>query len=438
MLKNPKENTNYYLKYLKYKNKYLQLQNSIGGTNSSYTDLKLKLKDAITNKNIILTEEELRLIELTDNELEKINITREQYEEFKQKCKDLHDIKLKYQIANNFNNEDMNELKYQIANNFNNEDMNELEYQIANNFNNEYMNELNLNCNKIANLENFKLKKFELKNTVNLKSPKLPILPIEGIDNLPGSVFQLLELFYRLPYEITIYINKSINGTIGLFLTKGQFGNTGTNIDALCGINIHTHHYHLPQRKTDMKYWPPSSDDINVSIGNILHKLLRIKTFKLSDIKHDYVFDGYNLWFHKPNIAMINEIKTLNENQEKLNTAEENLKNLQDAINDNTDNNAMLLADLQINLEIYINKMNDLVDMKNKVPDNEVIGIDIGLIPESEFKNKQSVNIPDSLTCTINELIENHIILPPTGLLNNEDLELLYEKALKIFEKQKN
>lgn len=42
-----------------------------------------------------------------------------------------------------------------------------------------------------------------------------------GDNKLPGSLFQLMELLVNLPYEISIEINKDIDGTINLFLTKG-------------------------------------------------------------------------------------------------------------------------------------------------------------------------------------------------------------------------
>lgn len=455
-------NNNNYQKYLKYKNKYLELKNKIGGVSTSYTDLKLKLKDAITNENIVLTEEELKLLNLTDGELAKLKITREQYEELKIKCKQLHKYKLENQIPDNHL------------------------------FADEEMNKINTQCNKIANFENFKLAKLELQNPqTDIKSTKQRI---EGIDKLPGSLFQLLELFHRLPYEITIHVNRNNDGTIGLYLIKGLLDNTNTIYNTVCGINIHTHHYYLSQRKTDVKYWPPSGDDVAASVGHVYEKtLIKNTTFKISDVKYDYVFDGHNLWYHKPNIPMIkeviskykdfdkikqllNEIKNIdqinkvlyeirfkidqkiqnstydrvlenlieqkNNLEKKLNKVEEKLFDLFSIMKGSTDNNAMELAGFisgnlkKINLEQYIDKMNNVVNQRGFVPDEEVIGVDIGLIPESEFKNKKSVNIPDSLTCTVNERIENHIILPTTGVLNSEDLELLYKKALGILEKQ--
>lgn len=460
------KSNNYYEKYLKYKNKYLELKTQFGGVSTSYSDLILKLKDAITNENIVLTEEELKLLELTDGELEKLKISRKQYEELKINCKGLHRYKLQNQISDNYI------------------------------FADDETNKLNLQCDKIANVENFKLKKLELQNPqIDVKSTKQRI---EGIDKLPGSLFQLLELFHRLPYEIQIFITKNVDGTIGLYLIKGKLTHTDTVRRQLCGINIHTHHYHLPQRKTDVKYWPPSSDDISFALESIRQKMnIKNTTFKLSDIKYDYVFDGHNLWYHKSNIPMINKIISQNKNmnrimkllnelrnifeinrilyeirfqidqktpnltydkvleslineknnlEKKFIEVEEDQLNLLDVIRSNTDTNAFQLVGVktddfrleQINLEQYIDQMNNLVNQKGHVSDEELIGMDIGLIPESEFKNKKSVNIPDSLTCEIKERIENHIVLPETGLLNNEELELLYKKALGILEKQED
>lgn len=267
---------------------------------------------------------------------------------------------------------------------------------------------------------------------------------------LPGSLFQLLELFCKLDYEVSIEVNKSMNGTIELFLTKGYLDKLESDpkhISATaCGIYIHTHPFIIPNLRTkDMKYWPPSGLDIKSSNEKIIRGNLG---------NHQYVFDGYNLWYYKPNKGLIGEffaLSTLDKNDfqdskeyfkivnqrkneilELLNNCMGAASNFQEDINGLRENKYS-----KINLSQYLSGMKDLFDDKDTLgyTDDKTIGIDIGII--SNYR-KNIVFIPDDLTCSIDEQRVKHIILPSSGLLNSEDLQFLYKRCIKIMDSRSN
>lgn len=277
-----------------------------------------------------------------------------------------------------------------------------------------------------------------------------------GYNQLPGSLFQLLELLCKLPYEISIEVNKNTEGTITLFLTKGFAIGTDYLHESRtsCGIHIHTHYLTLPQRRPEYKFWPPSSQDIYTSIGNIYSN----KTIfnwnqekeKIPQLKYDYLFDGYNLWYYKPNSALVTEYVELSESLKdaKLKNVapykiEKIISKQQQLLSysaENADMNALALIGLSSpskSLEQYLDSMKDLLNQKStdaEYPDEKVMGFDIGII--SNWKHEKEIIIPDYITCNMNERRDNHIILPIKDLLNNEELDLLYQKSIKILEKK--
>jgi hypothetical protein len=265
---------------------------------------------------------------------------------------------------------------------------------------------------------------------------------------LPGSLFQLLELFCKLPYEVSIQVNSNNDGEIELFLTKGfedtYYTDYKNELDTRCGIHIHTHPFSTPARTADMKYWTPSGTDIGQSINDILSKRsgFNSKTSYYAgfrpQIKYDYVFDGYNLWYYKPNQALINEYVALTE-EGQIEVREQ----MRNACIHNNDNLGSDLVGLRteygfpkINIQQYLDEMKDLLGQKSlNYADNDVMGFDIGLV--SDYK-KEQVNIPDILECKYKEKRDVHILLPETGLLNIPDLDSLYQKCLRIMENRWN
>ena len=227
-----------------------------------------------------------------------------------------------------------------------------------------------------------------------------------------------------------------MNGTIELFLTKGTILQTDYvhESSTFCGIHIHTHHLHVPSRKKNDTFWPPSGQDIQVRIRNILSRKSRSDP---QNNYYDYVFDGYNLWYFKPNLVLIDEFlylskmnpSKLKENKRKLIQRDE----LLDACRNNANNLTFDLIEKNINVIQYIDGMSDLLMQKLTLhyPEDEVIGIDMGII--SNLKNK-SIIIPDTLICRINERRDKHIILPDSGLLSSQDLDFLYQKCIQILE----
>ena len=62
---------------------------------------------------------------------------------------------------------------------------------------------------------------------------------------------------------------------------------------------------------------------------------------------------------------------------------------------------------------------------------DEILGMDIGII--EDWHNKKNIEIVDNLYCNIQENYDDkHIILPENELLNYDDLEFLFNKAIKI------
>lgn len=255
---------------------------------------------------------------------------------------------------------------------------------------------------------------------------------------LPGSLFQLLDLLIKLPFEVTIDINKNTNGTISLEFIKGFEEYTSLS-ESLCGICIHTH----PLNYGLNNFWPPSGKDIQVAVELIrFRKLvtLRRKNIDINNIKNHYVFDGYNLWYYKPNKELVIEVSNLIVGAKKaLDLKEEEkayklVNEYREILEYAANSSHTLQQDLmskRITLNTYIEKMSNLLLFQTE-PWNDVMGIDIGLI--SNYKNKNYIKIPDILECDIAERRDNHIILPETGLLNNEDLQYLFQKCIKILQ----
>ncbi len=277
-----------------------------------------------------------------------------------------------------------------------------------------------------------------------------------GANNiLPRSLFQLLQKFVKdLTFETSIEVNKETDGTINLFLTKGfetftdHYHESRTN----CGIHIHTHPNSLEQRKeTKMDLWPPSHTDILHSVQSISsHRFekennLSVDNFVIPENpikKYDYVFDGNVLWYFKPNNNLIKEYLSLliSNNEEKKNK-------LLEIIFDNSTRNESDFAGLneiigfpKITLEEYLERTRDLLGQKGIKPDDEIMGIDIGFIDWKRLNNDnlsgvepKNIRIPDDLTCTFTERRDKHIVLPEKDFLSKDELEILYQKALKIF-----
>jgi hypothetical protein len=249
-------------------------------------------------------------------------------------------------------------------------------------------------------------------------------------------LFQLLELFCKLPYEVSIQVNSNNDGEIELFLTKGigYFTDYKNELDTRCGIHIHTHPFSVPARTADMKYWTPSGTDIGQSMNEILSKRSGF-FYNRPLMKYGYVFDGYNLWYYKPNQALIDEYVTLTK-EGQIEVREEQLKT---ACMQNNDNLGSDLVGLRvkdgfpkIDIHQYLDKMKDLLGQKSlNYADNDVMGFDIGLV--TDYK-KEQVNIPDILECKYKEKRDVHILLPETGLLNIPDLDSLYQKCMSIME----
>jgi len=285
---------------------------------------------------------------------------------------------------------------------------------------------------------------------------------------LPGSLFQLLELFSELPYEVSIEVNKSMNGTIELFLTKGNIVYFYTDnlheSRTRCGIHIHTHPRVVPVigRTRNIKEWPPSGTDISASIYSIIQVPIQ-KSKNINDsyknqyqlknggnMSYDYVFDGYNLWYHKPNKELIETYKFLFDKMTKspIPIFSKYARELSEIIKTSKYNSDNLGLDLnglrkdlgfpQITIDQYLNGMRDIFMQKEELgyADDDVMGIDIGVI-KITFK-EQNIIIPDDLTCGINEQRIKHIILPETGLLDKDELQLLYKKAMRIMEGRSN
>jgi hypothetical protein len=240
-------------------------------------------------------------------------------------------------------------------------------------------------------------------------------------NKLPGSLFQLMKLFVnRLPYEVSIQVNLDKNGLISLYLIKGYEFYTDYLHEprTLCGIHIHTHSIFNKYRNKDVKHLPPSSMDIN----HCVQKIINTKIHKNRKYSYDYVFDGEGLWYYKANEKLKNYFLDLIEkkNQTKMNDILEFMKN-------NTNQNAVEFISKKLTIQEYLEYMKILLD-------GESVGIDIGII--LDWQKKTSIEIPDNLECNINERRDNHIILPNKDILNNDELELLYNRAIKIFDTQ--
>lgn len=275
----------------------------------------------------------------------------------------------------------------------------------------------------------YKAKYLQLKKMINKQ--------IGASDNiLPGSIFQIMNLLVKLPFEVSIEINKNTDGIINLYLTKGFETHTDYlhESNTLCGIHIHTHPFYLYRTNNEKGLQPPTGTDIRHSILNI-HKSKKFPNSKYVYV-YDYVYDGNVLWYYKANQGLINEfLKLLDKND---------FDTLEDLVNIATENGHNNGGDFlglrerigfpKITLEQYIEKTKDIVGNKSSVSiDNDFIGMDIGYIKNL---NKPSIIIPDNLTCQIPERRDKHIIFPETGLLNKEELKLLWEKVLKILHEQ--
>jgi ribosomal protein S19 len=241
------------------------------------------------------------------------------------------------------------------------------------------------------------------------------------INILPGSLFQLMKLFVdRLHYEVSIQVNLEKNGLISLYLTKGyEFQTDYVNeLKTLCGIHIHTHQISNRYRNKDNPHLPPSYLDIN----HCVQKIINTKINKNMKYSYDYLFDGTGLWYYKANEKLKDSYLRLMEekNEDKINIILEDIKN-------NTGINAIEFIKNKLTIHEYLEYMKVLIDGKS-------VGIDIGII--LDWQKKAYIEIPDNLECNINEIRDNHIILPNKDILNNIDLELLYDRAIKIFDEQ--
>jgi len=256
-------------------------------------------------------------------------------------------------------------------------------------------------------------------------------------NSLPGSLFQLLKLFSKLPYEVSIEVSRSANGSIELFLTKGteEYVDDYYSSKNLCGIYMHTHPTQVSLRKKEFKRWPPSGFDIAAMIQRIPFRKNKEEIIRGNKIKYNYVFDGFNIWYYRPNPQLIREY---------LFASEDNRHALVEASLHNANFLSMDLNGLrehlgfsQISNNEYIDGMKDLLNQKTDLDyaDDEVMGFDVGVISNLSFREKQ-IFIPDDLTCRINERRVKHIVLPDSGLLSNDDLQLLFEKSIRIMDKR--
>lgn len=300
---------------------------------------------------------------------------------------------------------------------------------------------------------NYKNKYFKYKNKyLNLKNKFGG-----GNNNLPRSLFQLMEKFVKeLPFEISIEVNKETDGTINLFLTKGfeTFTDYLHESKTNCGIHIHTHPYSIYQRERNMHLWPPSDTDILHSVQStysyrfLIENNLSVDNFVIPKNpikKYDYVFDGTVLWYYKPNINLINEYLSL-----LISNNEERKNSLLDVIKNNSANNGVDFAGLReilgfpkITLEEYLERTRDLLGQKGIKSDDEIMGIDIGFINWKRMNTDnlsgvelKTIRIPDDLICTFTERRDKHIVLPEKDVLNEDELNILFQKAIRIFKEQ--
>jgi len=245
------------------------------------------------------------------------------------------------------------------------------------------------------------------------------------INILPGSLFQLMKLFVdRLDYEVSIQVNLEKNGLISLYLTKGfeLYTDYVNELKTLCGIHIHTHQMSNRYRNKDNPHSPPSYLDIN----HCVQKIINTKIYKNMKYSYDYLFDGTGLWYYKANEKLGKDYLNLLEKKNEI-EKKNGIDDMLSIMKNNSNVNAIEFIENKLTIHEYLEYMKVLRD-------GESLGIDIGII--LDWQKKAYIEIPDNLECNYNEIRYNHITLPNKHILNDDDLELLYDRAIKIFDEQ--
>jgi len=236
-----------------------------------------------------------------------------------------------------------------------------------------------------------------------------------GVVGLPGSLLQLLELFVeRLQFEMSVEVTQGLPGTINVFLTEGFLNSTDSDRESFtrCGIHIHTHEKF---RNTEGGMIP-SLPDIILSAWQwkgIVGPGYDVLFARKRKSTNSYMFDGETFWTFGPTDDLRDFLKGRHplEQNKYLNLLEKNWEE---------------------NLFLY--KGSPTPQSFEQFQSNmENAGIKI---TRTEWKGRATIPIADSLECDY-ERRDKHLVLPATGLLRSEDLEALYEKALRIIFKRR-
>lgn len=239
--------------------------------------------------------------------------------------------------------------------------------------------------------------------------------------SIPGSLFQLLELFTkRLKTEISIEINKGLDGALNVFLTEGHYDSTDSlrESQSKCGIKIHTHPFYQKEGdifRNNENISPPSPADIKNSIikawasrftGENDSRDLFPGIPQKQHYVRDYMYDGKLLWSYRANSNLIQILLKLSYDEKRW-----ILEKLEKIYTKNVN-------------DFYVNEITiqDFIDIMNED------GVE--LEATNQLKNK-SVIIEDSLICD-NERRDRHLVFPSSQLLNSQDLEDLYKRAINI------
>lgn len=202
-------------------------------------------------------------------------------------------------------------------------------------------------------------------------------------------------------------------GTINVFLTEGYLNHTDYERESFtrCGVFIHTHQSYGVTRSSG--FIEPSRSDVLHSIYEITDAPFgegRVPFPKKRKYAHNYMFDGKALWSYKANPVLYNLWKTGNRTRHNL---------IQRRI-----------YDKYYEYEDEFRQGDSLKTFLQKVRD---LGVDIDA---DVFWRKPHVLIKDSLECDY-ERRDQHLVLPESQLLNQEDLRDLFNRALDIMEKRK-
>ena len=229
----------------------------------------------------------------------------------------------------------------------------------------------------------------------------------------------------RLKTEVSVEINKGLDGTINVFLTEGSY-ETADHLresQTKCGIRLHTHPFFQiegEQFRNAENFCPPSPADFL----NSIKKAWSSRFTAHNDVREvwegipqkylysrEYVFDGKVLWSYRANDQLLNVLKNL-------------------PFDDSNWITSLLKKLFKFTLIDFLKGKLTLIEYKEEMMNQ---GIELGF--DKNWKQR-TVEVNENLDCTY-ERRERHLVFPSAQLLNSEDLEILYTKAIKILESRK-